>query len=192
MDPDLPPELALLQASSPPPPARSRGARIGTGILLSMLVWVVVDQVLTWVNIWVFVGLLGIGLIFVFRSGGQRFAQLQIVLMFAGLFFGWGLLVFLFSLLKFWMLILLTVVLAAAVYYKEHQGRQRQLWLDTGCCGNCGYDLRASPDRCPECGRDTALDEPTWRKLRREWGRPANAGAAQDRPAPRLTEQKNV
>jgi hypothetical protein len=50
-----------------------------------------------------------------------------------------------------------------ALSRKETRAEAR---MNMGLCPKCGYDLRASNDRCPECG--TPIPEPIlrWRRLR--------------------------
>jgi hypothetical protein len=46
-------------------------------------------------------------------------------------------------------LVLLVPLSALAVVTRRHRRYAR---LASGCCVACGYDLRATPRRCPECG----------------------------------------
>jgi hypothetical protein len=50
----------------------------------------------------------------------------------------------------FWFIVLATAIPPAL------WSRNRRRRLPDGLCHFCGYDLRATPGRCPECGRETA------------------------------------
>jgi hypothetical protein len=49
--------------------------------------------------------------------------------------------------LPHWMLLLMTLVLPVTAVI-----RRSRLKRSTTLCASCGYDLRATPARCPECG----------------------------------------
>jgi hypothetical protein len=51
----------------------------------------------------------------------------------------------------YWFITLLTAILPAARLVGCWR-RARRLRMRPGICQYCGYDCRATPDRCPECG----------------------------------------
>jgi hypothetical protein len=59
--------------------------------------------------------------------------------------------------IPFWFLALVTA--PAGVWLCQQKYREFFRPTRAGCCRKCGYDLRATPDRCPECGRVAATIE---------------------------------
>ncbi len=53
-----------------------------------------------------------------------------------------------------WSVLLVTSVLPGGWLIRRWLGRKRRR---NGLCGRCGYDLRASPSACPECGAAAAV-----------------------------------
>jgi hypothetical protein len=51
-----------------------------------------------------------------------------------------------------WFLLLLTGIVPLTRYILVFRRGRTEHRIQNGLCLNCGYDLRATPERCPECG----------------------------------------
>jgi len=77
---------------------------------------------------------------------------------FAGVKFGglWGQGSMLWNLIiPFWLLTFLAAILPILQIHFLVKSLRKSLRQTHGHCSHCGYDLRASPHRCPECGQAT-------------------------------------
>lgn len=55
-----------------------------------------------------------------------------------------------------WFLLLVFLTFPAVTFRALWRARRRQR---VGLCSSCGYDMRATPNRCPECGKAAAAHQ---------------------------------
>ena len=61
-----------------------------------------------------------------------------------------------------------SAAMAVPVVLYGRRQRTRRLRIETGCCAQCGYDLRASSDYCPECNAPVPHEILRMRRIRAE------------------------
>jgi hypothetical protein len=64
-----------------------------------------------------------------------------------------------------WVFLILLLILPALQCHRILANNRRRRRIRDGRCVHCGYDIRATPDRCPECGAEAALKRLTLSNL---------------------------
>ena len=59
--------------------------------------------------------------------------------------------------LSHWLALVLTGILPSLALWRLNRWRRRRKHCGAGMCKGCGYDLRATPGRCPECGMEAGV-----------------------------------
>jgi hypothetical protein len=59
-----------------------------------------------------------------------------------------------------WFVVGISAIPPGLAYLVWRRRRRAQLRLERGQCVRCGYDLRESPERCPECGAAVSTPAP--------------------------------
>jgi hypothetical protein len=54
--------------------------------------------------------------------------------------------------LPYWLIVAVLAIATLLAVLSSIRARRRNLFWTQGHCQTCGYDLRESPERCPECG----------------------------------------
>jgi hypothetical protein len=53
---------------------------------------------------------------------------------------------------SYWLIFLLTALSPTIWIRRRIRVVRRRRRIERGCCASCGYDIRTTPNRCPECG----------------------------------------
>jgi hypothetical protein len=61
--------------------------------------------------------------------------------------------------IPWWFLCVSSAALPAWQFLNRSRRRRRQWRIAHNLCANCGYDIRATPERCPECGTARVNDQ---------------------------------